>query len=150
MPIILRLNRITENKGFFVSIEKELNNVFAKDASKRFGGWVVKFRGMDVEFNAFAEMGKRVKTASIAGVAVDPAKVYTICACEREGDPMSVLCRMPNVADTVTTNHTLHSVLKEYLSAFSPVTPTPRGNMRILDAPQQLLSQVHGVDYNFR
>lgn len=42
-------------------LEKELNNVFAKDASKRFGGWVVKFKGMEVEFNAFGDQGKRVK-----------------------------------------------------------------------------------------
>jgi S-sulfosulfanyl-L-cysteine sulfohydrolase len=34
-------------------IEKELNNVFAKEASERFGGWVVKFKGMVVSFNAF-------------------------------------------------------------------------------------------------
>ena len=42
-------------------LEKELNNVFASDASKRFGGWVIKFKGMEVEFNAFGEEGKESK-----------------------------------------------------------------------------------------
>ena len=38
-------------------LEKELNNVFAKNASERFGGWVVKFKGMEITFNAFGEKG---------------------------------------------------------------------------------------------
>ena len=31
-------------------LEKELNNVFAKEAAERFGGWVIKFQGMTIEF----------------------------------------------------------------------------------------------------
>jgi sulfur-oxidizing protein SoxB len=27
-------------------LEKELNNVFAKEAALRFGGWVIKFKGI--------------------------------------------------------------------------------------------------------
>src|SRR5262249_41732341 len=48
-------------------LEKELNNVFSSDASKRFGGWVVKFRGMEVSFNAFGEPGKRVQSVEVGG-----------------------------------------------------------------------------------
>ncbi len=32
-------------------LEKELNNVFAKDASKEFGGWMVKFKGIFFKFH---------------------------------------------------------------------------------------------------
>ena len=39
-------------------LEKELNNVFAADASERFGGWVIKFKGMNISFNAFGEKRK--------------------------------------------------------------------------------------------
>jgi hypothetical protein len=39
--------------------------------------------------------------------------------------------------------------MKEYLHKFSPVTPTLRHDAKILDAPQDLLSQVSGVDYQF-
>jgi len=39
--------------------------------------------------------------------------------------------------------------MKEYLSKNSPVTPTPPKNAIVLDAPQELLSQVTGVDYSF-
>lgn len=131
-------------------LEKELNNVFAKDASKRFGGWVIKFKGMEVSFNAFAEMGKRVQSATIKGKELDPDKLYSILACERDGDPADMLCRMKGVADAKNTTSTLHTVMLDYLKVNSPITPTPAHNAKILDAPDTLLSQVTGVDYQFR
>lgn len=131
-------------------LEKELNNVFAKDASKRFGGWVIKFKGMEVSFNAFADMGKRVQSTTIKGKELDPDKLYSILACERDGDPVDMLCRMKGVADAKNTTSTLHSVMLDYLKVNSPITPTPPHNAKILDAPDTLLSQVTGVDYQFR
>lgn len=131
-------------------LEKELNNVFAKDASKRFGGWVIKFKGMEVSFNAFADMGKRVQSATIKGKELDPDKLYSILACERDGDPADMLCRMKGVADAKNTTSTLHTVMLDYLKVNSPITPTPAHNAKILDAPDTLLSQVTGVDYQFR
>ncbi len=130
-------------------LEKELNNVFAKDASKRLGGWVVKFKGMKVEFTAFDEMGKRVKKITVGGQPLDPQKVYVISACEREGDPEDMLCRMKNVKDAKNSSFTLHDVLSNYLAANSPVTPRPEGNAIILDAPSTMLTQVYGLDYQF-
>ncbi len=131
-------------------LEKELNNVFAKDASKRFGGWVIKFQGMTVTFKAYEEMGKRVQEVKVAGQPLDLNKTYSIAACERDGDPSDMLCRMRNVANTHNTEYTLHTTMTEYLKANSPVTPTPPQNAKVLDAPQTLLTQVFGVDYEFR
>ncbi len=131
-------------------MEKELNNVFAKDASKRFGGWVVKFKGMEVSFNAFADMGKRVQHMSIKGKPVQMDKQYSILACERDGDPEDMLCRMKGVKEAKNTSSTLHTVMTEYIKTNSPVTPTPSKNAVILDAPETLLTQVSGVDYQFR
>jgi 2',3'-cyclic-nucleotide 2'-phosphodiesterase (5'-nucleotidase family) len=131
-------------------LEKEMHNVFAKDASERFGGWVIKFKGMKITFNAFAEKDKRVQTVSVANVPLDLEKLYKICACERDGDPSDMLCRMRNVANATNTQFTLHSVMRDYLAANSPVTPTPPQSADILDAPQTLLTQVTGVDYKFR
>lgn len=131
-------------------LEKELNNVFAKDASKRFGGWLVKFRGMEVSFNAFGEAGKRVQSVTVGGKPLDLARVYSLAACERDGDPPTMLCRIPNVTDGRNMPYSLHPVLKEYLAAHSPVSPVPRGAAKILDAPPTLLTQVSGVAYVFR
>jgi 2',3'-cyclic-nucleotide 2'-phosphodiesterase (5'-nucleotidase family) len=137
-------------KQIFDWLEKELNNVFAKDASKRFGGWVIKFQGMTVTFKAYEEMGKRVQEVKVAGQPLDLNKTYSIAACERDGDPSDMLCRMKNVANAKNTNYTLHTTMTEYLKNNSPVTPTPPQNAKVLDAPQTLLTQVFGVDYEFR
>jgi S-sulfosulfanyl-L-cysteine sulfohydrolase len=130
-------------------LEKELNNVFAKDASKRLGGWVVKMKGMAMTFNAHGEAGKRVQSLTVDGKPIDLDKEYTVCACERDGDPETMLCRIPNVKNGKNTVYTLHQTMRDYLAANSPVTPTPRGDVKVLDAPQTLLSQVFGVDYQF-
>jgi 2',3'-cyclic-nucleotide 2'-phosphodiesterase (5'-nucleotidase family) len=131
-------------------LEKELNNVFAKDASKRFGGWVIKFKGMEMSFKAFEEYGKRVQEVKVAGQPLDESKTYRIAACERDGDPDDMLCRIRGVKNAKNTPYTLHSVMKDYLQNNSPVTPTPPQASKILDAPQTLLTQVFGVDYEFR
>lgn len=131
-------------------LERELNNVFAKDASKRLGGWIVKFKGMKVEFKAFDELGQRVKSVTVNGAPLQEDKTYTVCACEREGDPPNMLCRLPGVEEAQNTPYTLHQVVKEYLKVHSPVSPLPEYNAVILDAPPTLLTQVTGVDYTFR
>ncbi len=130
-------------------LEKELNNVFAKDASERFGGWVIKFKGMKIAFHAFGQKGKRVQELKINGEELDLNRTYRICACERDGDPADMLCRMKGVMHAGNTPYTLHEVVKDYLKIHSPVTPLPPLNAKVLDAPQTLLTQVTGVDYSF-
>lgn len=131
-------------------LEKELNNVFAKEASQRFGGWVIKFRGLEVKFLAFGEEGKRVQSVTANGKPLDANRVYSICACERDGDPEDMLCRFKGVQDTKNTPFTLHQAVKNYLAENSPVTPIPPKSAVALDAPATLLTQVYGVDYEFR
>jgi 2',3'-cyclic-nucleotide 2'-phosphodiesterase (5'-nucleotidase family) len=141
---------IVTGKQIFDWLEKELHNVFAKDASKRFGGWVIKFKGMEVSFKAFEDLGKRVQDVKVKGLALDQNATYSICACERDGDPADMLCRIKNVADAKNTSYTLHQVMKAYLKTNSPVTPKLPLRAKILDAPQTMLSQVYGVPYEFR
>jgi len=130
-------------------LEKEMNNVFATNANERFGGWLVKFKGMHVTFNAFGENGKRVQSVDVNGKPLDVNQVYSVLACEREGDPEDMLCRMKKVKDAQNSTLTLHQIVKNYLKNNSPVTPTPEKNAVALDAPSTLLTQVSGVDYQF-
>lgn len=130
-------------------LEKELQNVFASEASKRFGGWVVKMKGMDIEFKAFEEFGQRVQKITIGGKPLEMDKEYSVTACERDGDPMDMLCRIPKVRNPRSLDFTMHQVIRDYVKTFSPVDPTPHHNVKILDAPDTLLSQVFGVDYKF-
>ncbi len=130
-------------------LENELNNVFAKEAAQRFGGWLIKFKGMKMSFYAFGEKGKRVKDVTIGDKRLDLNRTYSVCACERDGDPIDMLCRIKNVAEGKNTPYTLHSVMRDYLAVNSPVSPELPEAADILDAPQTLLTQVSGVDYKF-
>lgn len=130
-------------------LEKEMNNVFAKKAEQRFGGWLIKFSGMSVVFEAFGEANHRIKSISIGGEPLIKDKVYTLSACEREGDPEDVLCRIKGVQGAKNMTFTLHEAVKEYLAEFSPVTPAPQGNAVATDVSASLLTQVSGVDYKF-
>jgi len=131
-------------------LEKELNNVFAKEASERFGGWVVKFKGMKVEFYAYAEKGKRVKNVWVSNEPLELTKLYKVCACERDGDPADMLCRIKGVKDAKNTSFTLHQVMRDYLKANPVVAPVPKKSAVALDAPETLLTQVTGVVYEFK
>jgi S-sulfosulfanyl-L-cysteine sulfohydrolase len=145
----VRTGEVT-GEPLYTWMERELNNVFAEDASKRFGGWVTKFKGMELTFNAFGKEGQRIQSFTVKGQPLDLAKTYTISACERDGDPMDMVCRIKNVKNTEDLDITLHQVMLNYLADNSPVTPTPIGAAKALDAPATLLTQVSGVDYEFR
>ena len=131
-------------------LERELENVFAEAAAERFGGWFVRFKGMTITFRIKAPMGTRVQEVVIGGRPLESERVYSMLACEREGDPDNVLCRMQGVARPRTLDVRLHDVLVEYLARFSPVSPDIEGRAVALDAPARLLSQVEGTTYRFR
>lgn len=131
-------------------MEKELQNAFAKDPAKRFGGWVVRFNGMEVNFTIGNEMGKRVNTIKVKGKPVDFNKKYTFVACEREGDPDTTICRVEGVAEPTRLGSTLHQVIQEYLAKASPISPKLEGRATATDAPNTLLTQLMGVGYEFR
>jgi sulfur-oxidizing protein SoxB len=144
----IRTGKVT-GKQILDWLEKELNNVFAKDASKRFGGWLIKFHGMEVSFYAFGEEGKRVVSVTVGGQPLQPEREYSIAACERDGDPADMICRIKNVKNPVNQPYTLHENMRAYLAANSPVNPIPHKFAKALDAPETLLTQVTGVDYSF-
>ncbi|HWY12997.1 MAG TPA: bifunctional metallophosphatase/5'-nucleotidase [Bacteroidia bacterium] len=132
-------------------LEKELENAFSPDANKRFGGWFVRFNGMKVTFTIGNEKGKRVQEVCIKDQPLELDKTYTMVACERDGDPDNVLCRMLNVHNPVKQGIFLHSVLEDYLAEFSPVSPKIEGRSIATDAPDTLLTQaLAGINYQFR
>ncbi|MES2763446.1 MAG: bifunctional metallophosphatase/5'-nucleotidase [Bacteroidota bacterium] len=131
-------------------LEKELQNAFAKDPSKRFGGWFARFSGLQVNFTIANETGKRLNWAKIAGEPLDLTKEYSIIACEREGDPDDTLCRVEKVKDPKRLSMLLHDVIEEYLKANSPVAPKLEGRSTATDEPNTLLTQLRGTTYEFR
>ncbi len=130
-------------------LERELENAFAKDVSKRFGGWVVRFSGMRVEFTIGNDRGKRVRSVTIGGKPLDPDREYSIIACEREGDPEHELCRISGVKNPERLGAYLHPILEEYLKTKPVHSPVQDGRARATDEAQTLLTQVKGIPYEF-
>ncbi|HRJ30279.1 MAG TPA: bifunctional metallophosphatase/5'-nucleotidase [Cyclobacteriaceae bacterium] len=144
-----KLGTIT-GKQLWDWMEKELHNAFAKDPAKRFGGWVVRFKGMEVNFTIGNEHGKRVNWIKVKGKTLDMNRSYSFVACEREGDPDTTICRVENVAEPKKLGATLHKVIEEYLAKHSPIAPTLEGRATATDAPNTLLTQLMGFGYEFR
>jgi S-sulfosulfanyl-L-cysteine sulfohydrolase len=131
-------------------LEKELQNAFAKDPSKRFGGWFVRFAGMEVNFTISNEIGKRVNWVKVKGEPLELNKEYSIVACEREGDPDDTLCRVEKVKNPKRLGVFMHKVIEEYLAAKSPVSPLLENRATATDQPHTLLTQLQGTTYEFR
>jgi S-sulfosulfanyl-L-cysteine sulfohydrolase len=117
-----KMGKIT-GKQLWEWLEKELENAFAKDFSRRFGGWFVRFSGMEVNFTIGNDQGKRVNSVTIGGQPLDMEKEYSVAACEREGDPFNTLCRIENVKQPQMTGFFMHQVIEEYLANKGTIAP---------------------------
>ena len=131
-------------------LEGELENTFAKDATRRFGGWFVRYKGLFVKFTIGNPMGQRVREVTVQGRPLVGTTRYTVLGCEREGDPDDTVCRIVGVADPRRLDFTVHQVVTDYLAEHSPVAPSIEGRAVATDAPADLLSQVEGTSYRFR
>jgi 2',3'-cyclic-nucleotide 2'-phosphodiesterase (5'-nucleotidase family) len=143
--------RIATVRGSLVKgwMERELNNVFAADPLQRFGGWVVRMKGMTVNFTAGNPMGQRVNRIEIGGEPLDVTRDYVFVACER-ADPPDVLCRIKGVTGREDLAFTLHDAVERHLAAHSPVAPQLEGRVTATDLPDRVLGQLPGTDYQFR
>jgi 2',3'-cyclic-nucleotide 2'-phosphodiesterase (5'-nucleotidase family) len=137
-------------KQLWEYFETELHNAFAKDPAKRFGGWLVRFKGMELNFTIGNEEGNRVNWIKVKGEPIDLNRIYTVVACERDGDPEHTICRIEHVKEPKNLGVTLHKVIEEYLSVHSPISPKLEGRATATDAPPMLLTQLMGVGYEFR
>lgn len=132
-------------------LEKELQNAFAKNPQNRFGGWFVRYKGIESNFTIGNEDGKRLNWVKVNGKPLVLDQEYSVLACEREGDPDDTLCRIEKVKNPKKINNTtLHDVITEYLASNSPVSPKIEGRSTATDQPQTLLTQLQGTTYDFR
>lgn len=120
--------------------ERELENVFSVDATKRFGGWLPRPSGMTVRFRAGAPAGQRLIELRVGGVPLEDAREYTITACEREGDAPDMLCRMPKVKGTRVMDIDAHEAVRRYLRR-GPVTPPKERRVEAVDLPAVVRTQ---------
>ena len=130
-------------------IEGDLENAFAKDATRRFGGWFVRYKGLFVRFTIGNPMGRRVQRVTVRGEPLVDDRRYTVLGCEREGDPDDMICRIAGVEDPRRQDLTVHQAVTEYLAIHSPVAPILEGRAVATDAPADLLTQVESTSYRF-
>jgi len=131
-------------------LENEMKSVFSNNPAELFGGWMVRFAGMQINITAGNSNGKRVNRVLVHNEPVEKNKIYRIVACEREGDPDNTLCRVENVQNPKKLGFNLHEVLREYLKVHSPVSPKLEGRVVATDEDKHLLTQVRRKDYQFR
>lgn len=131
-------------------LEKEMHNAFAQVSTERFGGWLVRFSGMQVDFNSQNPRGERIKSIIVKGEEMKDDQYYTISACVRPGDPEDNLCRMPNVKDVEVKDYTIHEAVEDYLRQNSPVSPKLDKRAYCDYLGQNSFSTVPGTDYKFQ
>ena len=131
-------------------LEKEMHNAFSQNPTERFGGWLVRFSGMKVNFNSQNEKGERINSITVNGEPMQDDEYYTISACVRPGDPIDNLCRMANVKDVKVMDYTIHHVVEEYLKENSPVSPKLEGRAYCEYLGEYSFSTVPGTEYKFQ
>lgn len=122
-------------------LENELELVFSKDPWMLNGGWGPRAAGVSVVFQALADKGQRIVSVHVGGKKVEDERRYTIASCEREGEPIDVICRHPGSHDAKVLPMRTHEALNEYLSKHPVIAPRREGRWRALDLPSVVFSQ---------
>ena len=126
--------------------EREIENALSPEPLARFGGWLPRPSGMRVVFSAKAPKGHRVTSLEVAGAPVDKDRVYTLTACEREGERPDVLCRIPGVVDPVVHEIDAHEAVRRYLLAHPEVSPPKGGRVMASDLARPMRSQAFELE----
>ncbi|RAL22276.1 bifunctional metallophosphatase/5'-nucleotidase [Lujinxingia litoralis] len=122
--------------------ERELENVFAHNPADRFGGWIPRPSNMSVRFEARAPRGERVKEIRVGGELLDDERLYTLTACEREGDEPHMLCRIPNAQNTRIHTLDAHDAVRQYLQKHPDAMRHYEDRVVAEDLPRILRSQL--------
>ncbi|TXD84624.1 bifunctional metallophosphatase/5'-nucleotidase [Subsaximicrobium wynnwilliamsii] len=131
-------------------LEKEMHNAFAQNPTERFGGWLVRFSGMKVNFNSQNDKGNRISAIEVNGEPMVDEQYYTVSACVRPGDPLDNLCRIPNVKDVEVMDYTIHEAVEAYLKKNSPISPSLEGRAYCDYLGRYSFSTVPNTDYKFQ
>jgi sulfur-oxidizing protein SoxB len=122
-------------------LERELELVFSKDPWKLNGGWGVRASGMTMVFKASAEPGRRLVSVKVNGRDVEDQQRYTIAGCERDGEPLDMICRHPGTHDARVLPITIHQALRRYLKAHPAIAPRRDQREIAIDLPSTVFSQ---------
>jgi S-sulfosulfanyl-L-cysteine sulfohydrolase len=122
-------------------LEHELEMVYAKRPLKLNGGWGPRASGMAFVFDAKADYGRRVISIKIGNMDVADDAHYTIAGCERDGEPLDVICRHRGSHDVLVLPMSIHEALGKYLKAHPVIALKRDGRERARDLPPEVFSQ---------
>lgn len=131
-------------------LEKEINNAFSPVPSERFGGWLIRFAGMTMKFDTSRPYGERVLEVKVKGEDLDLNKTYRMASCNRTGEAIHVLCRMPHAKNVKIMDYTLHEAVKDYLKEKGTVHPQIEGRAKAVNLGEQVFSSLENVGYIFQ
>jgi hypothetical protein len=77
----------------------------------------------------------------VNGRDVEDDKRYTIAGCEREGEPLDMVCRHPGTHEARVLPMTVHQALRQYLKMHSVIAPRREDREIALDLPRTVFSQ---------
>ena len=121
--------------------ESELEMVFSHDPMKLNGGWGPRASGMDIVFDARAQVGQRVVSINVGGLPLEDNRRYTIAGCERAGEPLDVVCRHRDTHDVSVLPLSIHQALQRYLVDNPTISTRPDGREKARDLPKVIFSQ---------
>jgi len=122
-------------------LEHELEMVYSKNPLKLNGGWGPRASGMTILFDALAAYGRRIVSIKINDREAEEDGRYTIAGCEREGEPLDVICRHRGSHDAQVLSMSIHEALDQYLRAHPVIAPKRDGREIALDLPRSVFSQ---------
>jgi hypothetical protein len=96
---------------------------------------------MTFVFDALADYGRRIVSIKINDVEVGNDARYAIAGCEREGEPLDVICRHRGRHDARVLPMSIHEALAKYLQAHPVIAPRRDGREIALDLPRTVFSQ---------
>ena len=94
-------------------------------------------------YAALQPTGKRLRTVEIGGHKLVEDQHYTFAGCERDGEPLDMVCRMGGVHDVSILPIKLHAGLLKYLVKHPVIAPKRDGRSRAVDLPERVFSQDH-------
>jgi hypothetical protein len=97
---------------------------------------------MSLRFVAHAPEGHRVREIRVGGKPLEDDRLYTLAACEREGDEPDKLCRIPHVKEPRVLGLDAHEAVRRYLTRHSPLSAPPGSRVVAEDLPPVVRSQV--------
>ncbi len=93
-----------------------------------------------MRYRAFAPPGQRLLSVQVGGQEVQDDRHYTIAGCEREGEPLDVVCRHRGTHDARVLPLKIHAALREYLQAYPTISPLRQGRASAVDLAPVLFS----------